>query len=241
MKKYFIYIFIAALAGLVACVLDTIEPEIAPLWVKTYGGSGEDCGSSVLETGDGGFIIVGHTNQAEPDDGAIEPDVYLVRTNATGDVVWTKTYGGSSSDIGSSIHYTNDGGYIITGQTTSFGMKSVDVYLIRINSNGDTLWTKTYGGTGQDIGHCVRQTSDSGFVVTGRTTSFGSGGYDVYVIRTDSHGAKRWETTCGGSDWDWGESVQQTRDGGFIIAGTTDYFSSLSGDVCLIRFDKDDL
>jgi hypothetical protein len=204
------------------------------LWTKTYGGIAQDNGWSVQETSDGGFVIAGYTYSF----GTGGSDVYLIRTNSTGDTLWTKTYGGIGRDYGRSVQQTQDGGFIISGNTYSYGAGYSDVYLIRTNSTGDTLWTKTYGDTNWDYGYSVQETSDGGFIIAGETSSYGAGSYDLYLIRTDSTGNALWTKTYGGTDWDNGYSVQQTSDGGFIIVGTTLSFGAGSGDIYLIKTDS---
>ena len=202
-------------------------------WTRTYGGIGFDFGREVQETEDGGFIIVGWTNSF----GAGDYDVYLIRTDANGDTLWTKTYGGTDYDWGYSIQQMEDGGFIIVGGTNSFGAGDYDVYLIRTDANGDTLWTKTYGGADREWGYSIQQTEDGGFIVAGFTRSFGAGGSDVYLIRTDANGDALWIKTYGGVNSDWGNSIQQTKDGGFIIVGGTNSFGAGDYDVYLIRTD----
>ncbi len=187
------------------------------LWTKTCGGSSEDRGFSVVQTNDGGYIIVGETHSY----GAGSSDVYLIKTDVNGDTLWTRTYGGNGADVGSSVVQTSDDGYIIAGYTESYGVGDEDVYLIRIDVNGDTLWTKTYGGSNLDIGYSVVQTRDGGYIIAGSTKSFGAGVGDVYLIKTDAKGDTLWTKTCGGSKWDYGYSVRQTSDGGYVIAGLT--------------------
>ena len=203
------------------------------LWTRTYGGTDNDWGNSVQQTSDGGYIIAGNTWSF----GAGDFDVYLVKTNASGDTLWTRTYGGTATDWGFSVQQTSDGGYIIAGYTVSFGAGSYDVYLIRTNASGDALWTRTYGGGNYDRGHSVQQTSDGGYIIAGETYSFGAGDYDIYLVKTDISGDTLWTRTYGETDYDGGYSVQQTSDSGYIIAGYTGSFGAGSYDVYLIKTD----
>ncbi|MCK4654863.1 MAG: carboxypeptidase regulatory-like domain-containing protein, partial [Candidatus Cloacimonetes bacterium] len=199
---------------------------------RWYGGAMGEEGYSVAQTDDGGYIITGWTHSY----GAGCMDVYLIKTDASGDTLWTKTFGGTSADCGRSVARTQDGGYIITGYTYSYGAGSDDVYLVKTDSLGDTLWTKTFGGTNCEEGRSVAQTDDGGYIITGHTTSYGAGGKDVYLIKTDASGNTLWTKTFGGTGDDEGRSVSQTNDGGYIIAGYISY-SYQSGDVYLIKTD----
>jgi len=205
------------------------------LWTRTYGGSSFDEGYSVQETSDSGFVVVGYTGSF----GAGVSDVWLIRTDAEGDTLWTRTFGGINSDRGSSVQQINDGGYILTGTTASFGAGGADVWLLRTDANGDTLWTRTYGGSGDDQGYSVQQTSDGCYIICSHTYSFGAGSYDVWLIKTDANGDTLWTRTYGGSGNDYGRSVQQTSDGGFVVAGYTYSFGVGWADVWLIRTDAE--
>jgi hypothetical protein len=205
------------------------------LWTRTYGGSNSDVAYSVQQTSDGGFLIAGSTF---PDSAGLGgEDVYLIKTNDLGDTLWTKLYGDSLSDYGRSVQQTSDGGYIIAGYSSSFGAGDVDAYLVRTNGVGDTLWTKTYGGNGDDYSHSVQQTQDGGYIISGTTSSFNAGSYDVYLIRTNDIGDTLWTRTFGGSDTDEGVSVDQTTDGGFVVFGYRDFVDLGTGDVYVIRTD----
>jgi len=194
------------------------------LWTKTYGGTDYDYGFSVQQTSDTGYIIAGFTHSFGNGD-----QVYLIKTNASGDTLWTRNYGGTGEDRGLSIQQTSDMGYIVAGYTWSFG-DSAQVYLIKTNATGDTLWTRNYGGTGGDRSWSVQQTSDTGYIVAGYTYSFGNL-CQVYLVKTNASGDTIWTRNYGGADYDWCYSVQQTSDGGYIVAGEAYSF----GQVYLIK------
>jgi hypothetical protein len=203
------------------------------LWTRTCGGDSYDCGPSVQETADGGYVITGYTRSF----GLGQNDVYLVKTDANGDTMWTRTYGGTGNDAGYSVQQTVDDGYIIAGTTRS--PSSYDVYLIKTDAGGDTLWTKTYGGTGHERGCSIQQTTDTGYIVVAPTTSFGAESSDVYLIKTDARGDTQWTKTFGGRSVDQGFSVQQTTDGGYIVGGLTASNGSYPSDVWLIKTNAD--
>jgi hypothetical protein len=249
------------------------------LWTKTFGGKGRDDGREIQQTSDGGYIIVGDTKN----DG--NWNVYLNKINENGDLLWTKTFEGS----GNSVKQTTDGGYIITNGTFSLRTESSlslkktdengnllwnksygtnfsgggeiqqtsdggyiivgnidkgtnwDIYLIKTNSKGDSLWTKTFGGKNYESGSSVQQTSDGGYILTGGSSSFGNkdSSGDMYLVKTDENGDSLWIKTFGGKNYDIGFSIQQTKDGGYIITGITESFGNGKWDVYLIKTDKD--
>ena len=204
------------------------------MWTRTFGGTEDEAGYSVQQTTDSGYIIAGCTYSFGADSG----DVYLIKTNAGGDTLWTRTFGGAHEDWGNSVQQTSDGGYVVAGYTCSFGAGHADVYLIRTNANGDTLWTRTYGGADYDYGQSVEQTADGGYVIAGYTCSFGAGGADAYLIKTNSNGDTLWTRAFGGPGDDEGCSVQQTFDGGYVVGGFTYSFGAGFEDVYLIKTDS---
>jgi len=192
-------------------------------WDRVYGGIEEDRAFSVIQTPDSGFAIVGFTQSY----GAGLYDIYLVRTNASGDTVWTRTYGGSEYDGAYSIAQTPGGGFIIGGWTWSFGEGRNDFYVVKTDFWGDTIWTRTYGGIEDDEAKSIVPTDDGGYVIVGSTRSFGEGRSDVFLVRINPEGDTLWTRTYGGSEDDKGESVIQTADSCFLIAGWTRSFSDI--------------
>jgi len=202
-------------------------------WTKTIGGKKEDVGFSLIQTSDGGYAIAGATTSF----GAGGWDAYLVKLDANGNLQWTKTIGGKEDDKGYSLIQTSDGGYAITGYTKSFGAGGWDVYVVKLDANGNLQWTKTIGGPGNEIGFSLIQTSDGGYAITGPTYSFGAGGADVYVVKLNANGNLQWTTTIGGKEEDVGISLIQTSDGGYAIAGSTTSSGVGEADFYVVKLD----
>jgi hypothetical protein len=200
---------------------------------QAYGGTSSDQAYCIVETGDGGYVIAGSTYSY----GAGSGDVWLVKTNSAGAVEWTQTYGGTSWELGLSVVESGDGGYVIAGNTNSYGAGSDDVWLIKTDSAGNAHWNQTYGGAGTDYGYCVTQTSDGGYAIAGYTESFDVGGGDFWLIKTDSAGNAQWNRTYGGEDVDWAFSMVQTRDGGYALIGFTESHGAGYNDAWLVKTD----
>jgi len=203
------------------------------IWAKTYGGTYYEYASSVQQTSDGGYIVVGGTSSF----GAGSPDIFLIKTDANGNIQWAKTYGGTDWEEVSSVQQTSDGGYIVAGLTDSFGAGYYDIFLIKTDANGNIQWAKTYGGTDYDWANSVQQTSDGGYIVASFTLSFIGGWGDIFLIKTDTNGNLQWAKTYGGTYWEEAYSVQQTSDGGYIVAGRTSSFGAGNRDIFLIKTD----
>ena len=184
-------------------------------WNQTYGiFNSEHVAKSIQQTNDGGYIIAGYQGVT------YQYDAVVQKTDANGNLEWEKSYGDANAyDIAQSAQQTADGGYIVTGMTSSYGSQASDILLLKLDVDGNQEWIKTIGGTNQESGNCVRQTSDGGYVIIGETNSYGANG-DVYLVKTDASGNEEWNQTFGGNGWDSGLSVEQTTDDGFILSGS---------------------
>lgn len=185
------------------------------LWTKNYGGTGHDYGRRVQQTADGGYIMVGSINL-----GGSNWNLYLVKTDANGTVLWTQNYGGANYDVGQDVEQTADGGYILTGSTRPAGTVKTDVYLVKTDANGNTLWTQTYGTLLEnEDGMRVQQTADGGYIL-GSTAEVASGGNDVVLTKVDGLGVSQWTQSYGPAG-SYGEfkSLLQSTDGGYLAVG----------------------
>jgi hypothetical protein len=221
--KYIIIILITNFICLKLYAQPTIE------WQRCLGGSNGDNTFSIKQTYDGGYIIGGNTGSNDGDihgyDG--NGDAWIVRLNSTGDTNWTKCYGGSGSDGVYSIIETFDLGYVFAGQTDSkdgdvHGCSlGVDFWVVKLDYFGDTIWTKCYGGIGHERAYSIKQTVDSGFIVAGSIYSQINQNFDCWIIKLDKSGDTLWTKIYGGSKDEEAYSIQQTSDGGYIFAGYT--------------------
>ncbi|MCD4843942.1 MAG: PKD domain-containing protein [Methanosarcinales archaeon] len=186
-------------------------------WTKTYGPSDYDCACSVVQTSDGGYIIAGLTCLYD------KFNFWVLKTDPNGNEQWNKIYGDRGENEAYSVVQTSDGGYIIAGRASSYaGM------LVKTDANGNELWTKKYGNGGS-VANSVIQTLDGGYIIAGNTRLYGVEVSDFWVLKTDSEGNEQWNKTYGGSKLDEANSIIQTSDGDYIIAGDT--FSYGAGDL----------
>lgn len=203
---------------------------------KTYNGAIESKGNAVIQTSDEGYIVVGSSTQAF---GLTYEDAYIIKTDKQGNVEWTTFYGGPLDEVAYSVRETDDGGFIIAANTSSYGAGYWDIYLIKVDKNGNSEWTKTIGGNNDDRCYAIEQTIDGGFIIAGTTLSFGTEYYNIYLIKTDRNGNEVWAKIFGGSGGDYAYAVQETEDGGFIICGDSQSFSAGGyTDVYLIKTDN---
>lgn len=191
------------------------EPAPVATWRRAFGGVSMDTFHSVKETAGGGYIVVGD----ERSWGAGGSDGWVMKLDSGGNKVWSGTFGGSGLDVFACVDQTGGGGYIVAGYEGSWGQGFDDAWLLRLDSSGNKAWARTFGGTSYDGFDCVQETSDGGYVVAGYTESWGTGGGDGWVMKLSSTGSKTWSKTYGGTDDDYFASVQETSDGGYIVAG----------------------
>ncbi len=202
-----------------------------PLWFKTYGDGGSQQGLAACLTSDSGMVITGSAGGTGAD------NLLLMKVDSTGNLSWAKIIGGINFEQGYSVDETADGGFVITGVTFSYGAGLGDVWLIKTDAAGNIQWSKTYGGSDGDVGYSVRTVSDHGFILTGYSSSFGTANADVYLIKTDSLGNLQWSKLYSGPNADYGYSVLQTPDGGYIVSGITISFFSVQSNY-LLRTDN---
>jgi len=225
-----------------------LNPAGSIEWNRLLGGSANDYGFGIEQTGDGGYILIGTTFSSASGDvtGTCrgEDDLWVVKLNAAGTVTWQRLLGGSNYDYGIAVRQTNDGGYILAGGSKSSASGDVtatshglgDVWVVKLTPSGSISWQYLLGGMSYETAHRIWQTSDGGYILTGYTESNSSGdvganhgGADVWVVKLNSAGTLQWQKVLGGSGSDYGYDIRQTSDGGYILAGYTS--SSSSGDV----------
>ena len=211
-------------------------------WQKSLGGTGEDNAYSIKQTADGGYVVAGHSNSINGDvtgnHGSI--DFWVVKLTSTGVIDWQKSLGGTGWEYALSIQQTADGGYIVAGKSSSNNgdltgnQGSYDYWVVKLTSTGTIDWQKSIGGVGDDGAYSVQQTVDGGYIVAGYTYSiYGDvtgyhGGGDSWVAKLDSIGIIEWQKSLGGTSAEKATFIQQTIDGGYIVAG---YSNSNDGDV----------
>ncbi|BCD63155.1 hypothetical protein NitYY0826_C2052 [Nitratiruptor sp. YY08-26] len=204
-------------------------------WQKTYGGSEDDIVYSIQQTSDRGYIVVGYTYSF----GIVgNDDIWVIKLDERGNVQWQKIFYGNGGDRAYSVKQTSDNGYIVVGETYSFGAQNADAWVLKLDSNGNVEWQKRYGGSGDDRAHSVQQTSDNGYIVAGGTNSFG-GGTDAWVIKLNENGNIVWQKRYGGSSDDRAHSIQQTSNRGYVLTGGTLSFGAGGGssDVLVLKLD----
>jgi hypothetical protein len=212
-------------------------------WQKNFGGSKHEFARAIRQTEDGGYIVAGRTDSNDRDvtGNHGDFDCWIIKLTADGDLMWQKTLGGGNGDEARDVQRTSDGGYIVVGATNSIdgdvtnthGLHD-DFWIVKLNNNGDIEWQKTLGGFGSDAAFSIQNTSDNGYIVAGHAISNDGnvtgnhGHFDYWVVKLNNNGDLEWQKCLGGSNRDDAHTIQQTKDGGYIVCG---YSSSNNGDV----------
>ncbi|MEI7918181.1 MAG: type II secretion system protein [Candidatus Saccharibacteria bacterium] len=204
-------------------------------FVLSWGGSGSEYGTGLVRASDGGYAVTGHTNSY----GAGNYDMFLTKYATDGNLSWSKAWGGASGEFTNGLFQTSDAGYVVTGQTNSYGAGNGDMFLVKYATDGSLLWNKTWGGTGSDLGYAIVQTSDGGYAVTGDTASYGAGSDDMFLAKYASDGSLTWNKTWGGTGIDYGNALIQTGDGGYVVMGYTASFGAGGVDTFLAKYASD--
>jgi len=200
-------------------------------WQHIYGGTGDDKAYSVQQTSEGGYIVAGSTQYL----GAMDHDFWVLKLTPAGFFEWQRIYRGYGDDVAYFVQETSDEGYIVAGDTNSFGFKESEFWVLKLTSIGDIEWERIYGGSDNDYLNCIQETSDGGYVVTGNTYSFGGGDSDFLVLKLSSTGNIEWQRAYGGSEEDVTYYIQETSDEGYIAAGYTDSFGVGGSDFLLLK------
>jgi hypothetical protein len=185
-------------------------------WVQNFGREYYEWEDMSVAAGDGSYMTVGQAEAA-----GLSAGFYLRKRDKEGKYSWTKNYGGSGYDWAYSIAAAWDGGYVLAGLTYSFGAGLDDIYLVKADEEGNSVWAKTYGGAGYDEAFLVSPDPVGGFIVAGATSSRGKGGYDALLLRVDDKGNSLWSAVFGGQGDEAAYSASRTKDGGYILAGTS--------------------
>jgi hypothetical protein len=197
------------------------------LWSVIFGGNDFDSFESLIKTDDGNYVAAGLTESF----GSGEWDMLLVKMNASGIVLWSKSYGGPDLDAAFSVIQTIDGGYLLTGFTESFGIANRDLWIVKTDSLGDSLWSHTYGDSGMDWGSSASQSADGGFMIVGTRAPMFSPS-DIWMIKTNSGGDTLWTKTFGSQQYaDFCHRIIETSDGNYLLSG------NIAGMMSLIKTD----
>jgi uncharacterized delta-60 repeat protein len=203
-------------------------------WSKTWGGTGADGAFSVVQTSDGGCAISGETDSYGSGDYAS----FIAKFTSDGTLSWSKTWGGTKADRARSIVQTSDGGYAVSGWTNSYGAGTYDAFILKYASDGTLSWSKTWGGTGFEFASSIIQSSDGGYAIAGETDSYGAGSYDAFIAKFAFDGTLSWSKTWGGTEYDTAQSITQTSDSGYVLAGYTNSYGSVYEDVFIAKYNS---
>jgi len=204
-------------------------------WSRSFGGNSSDYCVSVQQTSDSGFVLAGFTMSF----GNGNMDFWMVKTDANGDSLWSRTFGGTDHDYCETILQTVDDGYLLAGETRSVGAGEDDFWIVKTDANGDSLWSRTFGGSSRDFCFAAKQTIDGGYVLAGDSWSFGAGDFDVWMVKTDEFGDSLWSCTFGDELLDYSVAIDVNTDGGYLLAGGTRSYGAGNTDFWVVKTEPD--
>lgn len=233
MRKSVLFLLSSIFIGILSGCIFPMPPETE--WSKLFGGAGYEHNAIIIQTSDGGYIVADSSQSTDisgvTNNGGF--DIYLIKLDSDGNVIWQNMYGGSGDEMVTSIQQTNDGGYVVAGSSTSTDISGTDIngtsdaYVIKLGAEGNVVWERMYGGSGGDAITSIQQTTDGGYIAAGNSNSTdisgvtNNGGIDAYLLKFDGLGDIEWQRMFGGTEDENACSVQQTNDGGYIFAGVT--------------------
>ena len=222
-------------AGDLDAWLVRVDKDGALLWDKTYGGVGNEGASDSAVLSDGSIVVLGHTES----EGAGMDDVWLLKTDANGILLWDKTYGGIDEDTGRALAVVSDGGFVVASSTVSKGAGGVDLWVLRTDPEGNVLWDKTFGGALDDFARALLLLPDGKMVLAGGATKEALGQIDLWVLKLDAEGNQMWSQFYGDGDDEWALGLVGLPGAGFLVAGTSGMLSEGLLDGLAIRMDQD--
>lgn len=201
-------------------------------WAKTFGGSSYEVAKAITTTSDDSLVVAGYTHSY----GNGSNDMYILRLDTNGNKIWAKTFGGSKTDDANAITTLSDGSLVVAGTSYSYGNGEGDMYILRIDANGNKVWAKTFGGSKVEHANAIATLSDDSLVVAGITDSYGIGN-DMYIIRVDANGNKIWEKNFGGNSSESAYAIATYLNDNTIVAGATHSYGNGESDMYVLRLD----
>jgi hypothetical protein len=211
-----------------------VDANVHVLWQKTFGGYNFEYLYWIEETNDGGYVFTGSISSYSS--GGY--DAWVIKMNKNGIVEWQKAYGTIINDYPWQVHQLKNGGYIVSAKYGYVDCTNCQIMVLRLDSSGNLLWNKIMGNAPWNEVTAIRQTDDEGFIVTGNVTNFGKGRYDFWIAKLNASGTIEWQKAYGGPQDDLVNSIIQTNDGGYLLAGKTKSFGAGGFDAAIIKIDK---
>ncbi len=216
------------------CVI-RVNSKGQTLWKKFFGGKKRDLATSLTVTSDGNLVAVGHGQSFNKNS---DFDVYVVKLTPQGDMVWQKAYGGDELDHANAVCATKDGGVMVAGSTESYGKGYQDIFLLKLDKNGNKVWQKTYGSKKDDIAYAITPSSDGNFILAGSSDSYSKDNLDFYITKVSPSGKQIWAKAYGEDKRDVFRAITATKDGGCVVAGETESYKSKHSDIDVMKLDK---